>query len=265
VSGAALADAPVVLRRIAEALERSMAALARIPRPASAEEKLGGRGPVTEADRAVDALLRDLLPRDGEGWLSEETRDATDRLACRRVWIVDPIDGTREYVDGVPEWAISIGLVEDGRAVAGGVANPATGEVFLGAAGLGVTVNGRPARVPDRRALDGALVLASRSETARGEWDDCRGRAYTVKSVGSVAYKLALVAAGAADATWTRVPKSEWDVAGGVALVLAAGGDVRTPDGERPRFNRETPTLPGLCACSAALAGALRREWASAG
>ena len=265
MSGPGLADAPEVLRRIGGALELAMAALGRLDAPAGADEKPDGRGPVTEADRALDALLRRHLPREGEGWLSEETRDAPDRLARRRVWIVDPIDGTREYLEGVPEWAISIGLVEDGRAVAGGVANPATGEVFLGALGAGLTVNGRPARVRERASLEGALVLASRSESARGEWEACRGRPYTVKSVGSVAYKLALVAAGAADATWTRVAKSEWDVAGGVALVLAAGGDARTPDGEPPRFNRETPTLPGLCACSAALAAALRREWASAG
>ena len=88
----------------------------------------------------MDGLLRQMLPRPGEGWLSEETGDDRERLSCARVWVVDPIDGTREFIDGVPEWCVSIGLVEDGIAVAGGILNPATGETVLGGAGLGVTL-----------------------------------------------------------------------------------------------------------------------------
>src|SRR5690606_19094746 len=128
---------------------------------------------------------------------------------------VDPIDGTQEFVQGIPEWCVSIGLVEDGVPVAGGILNPATGEAVIGGAGHGVTLNGRAARVSARPTLEGAVVLASRSETNRGEWNRFAEAPFVVRPCGSVAYKLGLVAAGVADLTWTLVPKSEWDVAGG--------------------------------------------------
>ena len=254
-------EGPVaILSRIEEALAAATEILRGLSPAELAVEQKAGAGPVSQADRLVDDLLRRQLPSDGDGWLSEETRDDPDRLSKRRVWVVDPLDGTQEFLDGIPEWAVSIGLIEDGRAVAGGVANPATGELFLGSVETGVTYNGRAVRVTHREAIDGALVLASRSEFARGEWERCRGRPFTVKRVGSVAYKLALVAAGLADATWTLVPKHEWDVAAGVALVLAAGGAVQTLDGARPQFNRLPPTFTGLSACSPELQAAVQRE-----
>ncbi len=209
--------------------------------------------PLTEADLAVNRVLRDRLPRPGEGWLSEETADDRDRLARSRVWIVDPIDGTKEFVAGIPEWCVSVGLVEDGRAVAGGILNPATGETVLGSLETGVTLDGARVRVTAAATLDGALVLGSRSEAKRGEWDRFDGSPFRVRNVGSVAYKLALVAAGKADATWTLVPKHEWDVAAGVALVHAAGGVVTDPQGGEIRFNTARPTLRGLAAAGRAL------------
>ena len=84
--------------------------------------------------------------RTSEGWLSEEDVDDLGRLSKQVVWVVDPLDGTREFVDGIPEWCISVGLVVDGIAVAGGVCNPATNELFLGGLKSGVTYNGRPAQ-----------------------------------------------------------------------------------------------------------------------
>jgi myo-inositol-1(or 4)-monophosphatase len=246
------------LERIASGLEAARRILAGI-----STERLDARykrpgDPVTEADLAVDAALRDMLPAPGEGWLSEETADDPARLACSRVWIVDPLDGTREFIEGIPEWSVCIGLVEDGAPVAGGIANPATGEVVLGAVGLGVTLDGVPCRVRDEVALDAAEVLASRSECRRGEWAREAATPMRVRPVGSVGYKLALVAAGRADATWTRVPKSEWDVAAGAALVLAAGGEVWLPGAGAPRFNQPRPRFSGLVASSGALAPALR-------
>jgi myo-inositol-1(or 4)-monophosphatase len=245
---------PGDLEHIARALEEATAILRRFT-PGSVEfgEKSPG-DPVTEADHLVDGCLRRFLLRHGEGWLSEETADDRSRLACGRVWIVDPIDGTREFVAGIPEWCVSVGLIEDGRAVAGGICNPATGQLFLGSEGEGLTLNG--ARVSPRRrdSLAGAVVLASRTETARGEWQRFRGAPFQVVPMGSVAYKLAQVAAGQADATWTLTPKHEWDVAGGVALVEAAGGIAATPNGRTPAFNREDPLLPGLVASSSGLA-----------
>jgi myo-inositol-1(or 4)-monophosphatase len=239
------------LARIEGALAEAAAVLGRFtPGDVAARHKSGGDpfDPVTEADTAVDALLRRLLPRDGEGWLSEETEDDLSRLARSRVWVVDPLDGTREFVTGIPEWSVSIGLVVDGEPVAGGILNPATGERIVGARGHGVTLNGRPAGVSARPGLAGATVLASRSEVKRGEWQGYREGLFTIRPCGSVAYKLGLVAAGLADATWTLVPKHEWDVAAGVALVLAAGGVVVAANAEEARFNRLKPKLSRLIA-----------------
>jgi myo-inositol-1(or 4)-monophosphatase len=214
----------------------------------AADRKAGG-DPVTEADIAVNDALRKELLREGEGWLSEETKDDPGRLAAGRVWIVDPIDGTKEFIAGIPEWCVSIGYIEDGEAVAGGIYNRQAGHTIVGAAGVGVTLNGQPAVVKDAGSLDGALVLASRSEVNRGEWAKFEGSAFQVRPMGSVAYKLGCVAAGLADATWTLVPKNEWDIAAGVALVHAAGGVARTLEGARPRFNRTQATkLRGLIA-----------------
>jgi myo-inositol-1(or 4)-monophosphatase len=247
-----------LLERTAAALDRAEAILrAYQPGAVAADQKSPG-DPVTEADREVDTALRELLPREGEGWLSEETADDLRRLQRERVWIVDPLDGTREFVEGLPEWCVSVGLVERGRAVAGGIRNPATGETFLGSLDTGVTYNGVPAGVSGRTELEGALVLASRTETRRGQWSHHDGAGFTIRPMGSVAYKLALVAAGRADATWTEVPKHEWDVAAGIALVRAAGGTVFTIDDRPLSLNREKPLLPGLVALTPGLEAAVR-------
>jgi myo-inositol-1(or 4)-monophosphatase len=213
----------------------------------------GGRDVITEVDRRVSDILRGHLLESGEGWLSEEDPDDRARLACDVVWVVDPLDGTREFVDGIPEWCISVGLVVGGTAVAGGTSNPATGESFLGALDCGVTYNGHPAQTTTRDALDRAVVLASRQECKRGEWLRFANSGFEIRSTGSVAYKLSLVAAGLADATWTLSPKHEWDVAAGVALIAAAGGCVGSTDNASLRFNRSTTLLPGLVASGKAL------------
>lgn len=245
------------LERIESALRETAGILMSYFRSDLTVERKDGGDPVTEADRAANELLARLLPGPGDGWLSEETADDPARLGRTRVWIVDPLDGTREFVTGIPEWSVSIGLVENGEPVAGGISNPATGQTVLGAAGLGVTLNGVPVSTAARSELDGAHVLASRSEVDRGEWERFREAPFRVEACGSVAYKLARVAAGLADATWTLVPKHEWDVAAGVALVRAAGGRVWLPTGGPPRFNRASPKLPGLIATSASIAGAV--------
>jgi myo-inositol-1(or 4)-monophosphatase len=153
-------------------LETAGVALADfVPGAVASSEKSFGRGPVTEADRAVNRVLRDALLRKGEGWLSEESVDDFDRLKRSRVWIVDPLDGTLEFIAGVPEWCVSIGWIEDGRSVAGGIYNPVTRELFLGSLETCVTYNGSPVAASKRAGLAGAMVLASRSEVKRGEWD----------------------------------------------------------------------------------------------
>src|SRR5580698_6601161 len=121
-----------ILARIEAAIEAARTVFARFTPGAIETEYKIGHDPVTEADRAVDAVLRQNLLREGEGWLSEETVDDLSRLDKSRVWVVDPLDGTREFVKGLPEFCVSIGYVENGKAVAGGISNPATKETFLG-------------------------------------------------------------------------------------------------------------------------------------
>jgi myo-inositol-1(or 4)-monophosphatase len=237
-----------ILTRIEGALEAARLVFTRFTPGAVATEYKAGHDPVTEADRAVDAVLRQNLLRDGEGWLSEETADNPARLDKERVWIVDPLDGTREFVQGLPEFCVSVGFAENGRPVAGGIYNPATQETFLGAVDAGVLYNGQPARSSQRTTLDEALILASRSEVKRGEWKQFENGPFRVQAMGSVAYKLALVSAGLADITFTLTPKNEWDVVAGAALVESAGGFVSTLEKTRLTANRHDPLLSGLLA-----------------
>ncbi len=237
------------LERIHAALEAAREVLNRFTPGAIEAQYKVGHDPVTEADRAVDAVLKKLLLREGEGWLSEETVDDFSRLDKQRVWVVDPLDGTREFVQGIPEFCVSIAMVENNVPVAGGICNPATDELILGSRDTGVTYNGTPAQPSQRRDLQGALVLASRSEVKRGEWKQFESSDFTTRPMGSVAYKLGLVAAGRADVTFTLVPKNEWDVAAGAALVLSGGGFVQTLENADLKCNRKNPLLSGLIAC----------------
>jgi len=241
------------LPRIERALQAARAVLACFTPGAIETQYKVGHDPVTEADRSVDAVLRRELLRDGEGWLSEESVDDLSRLEKERVWVVDPLDGTREFVAGIPEFCVSVAMVEDGKPVAGGICNPATGEIFLGSLDSGVTYNGQPAHASLRTHLEGALVLASRSEVKRGDWKKFEKAPFTVRPMGSVAYKLALVSAGVADATFTLTPKNVWDVAAGAALVQSAGGFVRTLEGSPLCCNNKSPLISGLLASGAGL------------
>lgn len=236
------------LERIHAALEEARTVLNRFtPGDIEAKYKVG-TDPVTEADHAVDAVLKKNLLRPGEGWLSEETVDDFTRLDKRRVWVVDPLDGTREFVQGIPEFCVSIAMVEDGVPVAGGICNPATDELILGSRETGVTHNGKPAQPSQRKDVHGALVLASRSEVKRGEWKQFESAEFNIKPMGSVAYKLGLVSAGLADMTFTLVPKNEWDVAAGAALVESAGGWTLKLDHSPLRCNQKDPLISGLLA-----------------
>ena len=239
----------VVLQRIEGALRAAALCLSAFTCDEMKVEYKLGDDPVTEADRRANAVLQEALIRDREGWLSEESIDDMDRTNKERVWIVDPLDGTREFIAGTPEWCISVALAERGKILAGGVFNPAKNEMFLGAPGEGITLNGRTVQTSKCCKLSTAVILASRREFARGDWDRFIGGPFEIRPVGSIAYKLALVAAGVAEATWTLGPKNEWDVAAGVALVEAGGGLVRTKGGDPPIFNRECTLFRSLLAC----------------
>jgi myo-inositol-1(or 4)-monophosphatase len=236
------------LRRIEEALKIATEVARNFINQKLKVEYKSEWDPVTEADREVNTVLKEILLRDDEGWLSEETTDDRLRLEKEGVWIIDPIDGTKEFISGIPEWAISVAYVVNGKPVAGGISNPASNELVTGSLETGVRYNGAPAKVSDRARLEGAVILGSRSEAKRGEWDRFNDAVFKVRHVGSVAYKLSLVAAGVADATWTLVPKNEWDVAAGVALVKSAGGFVRGLNQSELLFNQQNPLLKGLIA-----------------
>jgi myo-inositol-1(or 4)-monophosphatase len=222
--------------------------------------------PVTAADIAVDRLLRARFAeaRPDDGWLSEESRDARSRLERNRVWIVDPIDGTRSYIARRPEFTISIALVVAGVPVVGVVCNPATDELYHAVRGGGaVKEHGNTsAALRVRAAPARPLLLASRSEVGAGELEPFRDD-WDIALVGSTAYKLARVAAGEADGYVSRGAKSEWDVAAGVLLVQEAGGRATELDGAAARFNRPLPVLRGIVAAGhvydrlSAIAGAL--------
>ncbi len=214
----------------------------------------GYDNPVTSADLEADRSIRELLGAafPDYGWLSEETSDDRSRLKRRRVWIVDPLDGTKEFIAGIPEFVVSIALAENGVPILGVTYNPLKREMFWAVRGRGAHLGRRPIRVSRVRTLARATVLASRSETARGEWREF-ARRMTVSPTGSVAYKLALVACGRADATFSRTPKSEWDIAAGAALVTLAGGRVSDITGEELRFNQPRVTVGGLLASNPSL------------
>ena len=214
-----------------------------------------GKGnPVTTADLEADGALHRILMEGAPGteWLSEETVDSPARLEAEEVWIVDPIDGTKEFIMGIPEFAISIGLAVAGEMHLGAIYNPARQEMFLAERGGGAWLNGERARVSERTDLHGSTLHASRSEAKRGEFERYR-ESFEVLPVGSIAYKLAQVAAGRADLTWSLGPKNEWDIAAGVVLIQEAGGRVTEPRGAPFRFNRARTKVPGILATNGRL------------
>jgi myo-inositol-1(or 4)-monophosphatase len=216
--------------------------------------------PVTEADLRANAVIQRHIQRafPTDGWLSEETGDSSARLACRRTWIIDPLDGTKEFTQHIPEFCICIALVDDGDPVVGVEYNPITDELFAAARGHGITVSGVPVRPTATADVAQARVLASRSEDKRGEWDAYKSR-MKVELTGSVAFKLALIAAGRADGTFSLTPKHEWDICAGAALLLEAGGRITDCHGVPLRFNqKQKPLLPGIIATNAALFDPIR-------
>lgn len=213
------------------------------------------QSPVTSVDLAVNRILHDRLSRafPEDGWLSEETADNEDRLTRKRVWIVDPIDGTRSFVRGLPEFCLSVALVENGVPAVAAIFNPATGEFFSAIRGRGVRVE-RPldSDQPSFTSPERPVALVNPWELRVGRLEGLRAHLHC-RPIGSIAYALALVAAGQADAVITLAGGNEWDVAAGVLLVEESGGRATTAAGHPVTFNRPDPRLPGTLAIAADL------------
>lgn len=216
------------------------------------------RSPVTTADLEVNRLLhemrRDHFPEDG--WLSEESPDDGARLAQRRVWIVDPIDGTRAYVNRLPEFCISVALVEQGKPVLAAIFNPSTDELFTAVRGEGLLLNGKPLpRAPSPETP--SLVMVSPREFRNARWAGLEGLV-RCRPMLSIANALALVAAGRVQATLTIEPENEWDLAAGVLLIEESGGSVADAEGRPFTFNQPTPQFRGVIAVAASAGRELR-------
>jgi myo-inositol-1(or 4)-monophosphatase len=208
----------------------------------------GKNSPVSEADISVDLLLKERLSalRPGCGWLSEETEDDRTRLSASRVWVVDPIDGTRAFLAGRLDWTISVALVESGRPVVAGLYAPATGEMFAAVAGQGATCNGQPMKVNVGEGLEGVRIAGPNKYLEK--LTDAAPGAVLEPKVHSLALRFARVAQGRLDVAFAAGNSHDWDLAAADLLVHEAEGALTTIAGERLVYNRPTPTHDSLMA-----------------
>ena len=209
-----------------------------------------GNSPVSEADMAVDALLKQRLAMPDVGWLSEETEDHPARLSARRIWIADPIDGTRAYIAGLPDWTIAVAFVEDGRPLLGCVYAPVTDELFFAEAGKGATCNGLRISVTDAADLTGARVNGPRRAM-----EDIRKAQPTLQvlpRIHSLALRFCRVAQGELDGAYAGGNSKDWDLAAADLLVHEAGGLISTLTGQSLIYNRPDPVHGALLAAGRA-------------
>ena len=223
--------------------------------------------PVSEADIEVDQLLKSrlLAATPDYGWLSEESVDDRARMARRRVWIVDPIDGTRAYLAGSADWVVSAALVEEGRPILGAIFAPVESSLFVAMRGAGATRNGAPLQVSGGSSLIGARVAGPRShlKSLATLWPEI----VAVPKIHSLALRLARVAQGTLEAAFVSHSGHDWDLAAADLLVHEAGGALTTLGGEPPIYNRADPVHGPLLAAGRARHAALvaivreRRAW----
>ena len=225
----------------------------------TAWDKAGGLGPVSEADIAVDQVLAETLrtARPDYGWLSEETEDDRARLSAERVFIVDPIDGTRSFLEGASTWAISLAVACRGSVDAAVVALPARQQTYSALRGGGGHRNGERLRASSRRSVEGARVLAPRTALAAETWGATGPPPVERHFRPSLAYRLCLVASGRFDGMMTFRDCWEWDVAAGSLIASEAGAEVSDRKGAPLDFNTAAAATPGVVAAAAPLHGAL--------
>ncbi|MAU40784.1 MAG: 3'(2'),5'-bisphosphate nucleotidase CysQ [Kordiimonas sp.] len=207
--------------------------------------------PVSDADLAVNRYLQqELQALDSEiGWLSEENEDTPHRLKCTYIWAVDPIDGTRAFLQGLPEFTVSVGLIANGRPCLAALYNPVHDELFQARLGHGAHLNGMPIRVNDHQEIHNCRLFAYRSLLKSPRWTtpwpDVK-----LGMVNSVAYRLALIAAGQFDAIISLQPKNDWDLAAAELILQEAGGVLTDRQNRTHQYNQQNPQMPALVAAA---------------
>ena len=207
--------------------------------------------PVTTADHAADKYLRETLTKayPEYGWLSEETVDTKSRLDKNRTWVVDPLDGTKEFIEGVDHFVVSIALVENGEPIVGVLYNPASDELFSAAKGDGAFLDGERLYCSTEKDFKKMVILNSRSETRNGLWKPYALDFQEQRPIGSVAYKLGLTSAAKADIFASLRPKNEWDICAGHCILREADGEMVNLEGKPITYNNpKTLITPGLIA-----------------
>lgn len=214
--------------------------------------------PVSEIDHAVNDFLKKhlLAARPDYGWLSEESADDRTRCNHERVWIVDPIDGTRAFIRGQDDFTVTAALIEGVRPVAGAIFAPARDEFFFAEKGKGAFLNGKPIKAGSRRMLKGCRIQADRYFLASRRWR-VPWPEMTISKHQSFALRLAEVAAGRFDAALSARPKSEWDIAAADLIISEAGGVCLDGDGKLFRYNQENTRRDRIFACGKAMKQAM--------
>lgn len=247
-------DFALLRRAVADAGALALSFFGKAPKQWAKQDT----SPVSEADIAVNDLLHERLQgeRPDYGWLSEETADTQTRLKRRRVWVVDPIDGTRSFLKGEPHWTVAIALVEDGTPILGCVFNPATGEFYEAERGGGTRLNGKRIRVSTRDSIPGCRMMGHpfvfESERWHEPWPDMH-----TEVRNSMAYRLCLVANGDWDAVFTISRKQDWDLAAADLIVREAGGRISSHTGSQLVYNKRQTAHPTVLAAGPALHNAL--------
>ncbi|MEH6525798.1 MAG: 3'(2'),5'-bisphosphate nucleotidase CysQ [Sneathiella sp.] len=210
--------------------------------------------PVSEADLAIDSFLKERLmtARPDYGWLSEETADDSSRLEKSRVWVVDPIDGTRSFIAKKPEFTICAALVEDGLPILGIVYNPILEEFYEAESGQGAFLNHEKITCNTRTDLDGATLLTSRKTFEWHGWiEEVPGASFS--HVNSIAYRMVKVASRHVDASLSFAAKSDWDIAAADIILSEAGGLSTTTSGDPHFYNRDTVVHRNVISCGKSL------------
>lgn len=247
------ADSEILERLIASVREAGTIALSYFGNSPRTHEKADGTS-VSEADLAVDRFLSERLcgAYPDYGWLSEESEDDPARLDRSRVWVVDPIDGTRAFLKNRPEWTVCAALVENGAPIMAAVFNPATDSFYHAAVGGGAFLNDVRIAVPEPVPLEHCRLAASATMFRPERWPEPWPEMETVW-INSIAYRLALVASGECDGTVSLSAKSDWDIAAADLIVREAGGCVTSRDARRFSYNRSSTRHTSVVAAGPAL------------